>query len=177
MEKPGALYHIHPDCRVEIVDDNILLSNGLAFSVDSRTLYYADSAARVIYAYHVDPGTGHLSQRRSFVRVPIDDGIPDGLTVDSEDHVWCALWYGGQVIRYDPDGRIERRIALPSRQTSSVTFGGADLTDLFVTSASEPWPSELAPTSFRADDPNMGGSLYRIRLPIQGKPPHLAKIH
>lgn len=176
MEKPGALYLIHPDCRVEMVDDSILLSNGLAFSVDNRTLYYADSAARTIYAYDVHLATGALSNRRTFLKVPVDDGIPDGLTVDSEDHLWCVMWYGGQVIRYDPTSHIERRIQIPARQTSSLAFGGPDLTDLFITTAAEAWPSDLAPSTFRADDLNMGGSLFRIRLRIRGKPEHHARF-
>ena len=78
------------------------------------------------------------------------------------------MWYGGQIIRYDPDGKVERRIAMPVKQTSSVTFGGPDLTDLYITSAGEYWPSEFVPPGFDDQAP-MGGALYRIRLSIQGK--------
>jgi D-xylonolactonase len=176
MEKPGKLYLIDCAGQIVIVDEGIQLANGLGLSTDNRTLYFADSAARCIYAYAVDPQSGALSRRRTFVSVPVDDGIPDGITVDGQDYVWCAMWYGGQVIRYDPDGRIERRIALPVKQVSSIAFGGEALTDLYITTAGEAWPSALAPPGLRFDTAEMGGSLYRLRLDIPGKPEHRANL-
>jgi D-xylonolactonase len=176
MQKTGKLYLIDPRQGIRIVDDGIELANGLAFSVDNRTLYFADSAARRIYAYAVDASSGALSGRRVFVQVPPGDGIPDGLTVDSEDHVWCAMWYGGQVIRYDRSGQVERRIELPVKQVSSLAFGGPALMDLYITTAGETWVSHLAPGDFRFDAPNMGGSLYRVRLDVRGKLEHRSAL-
>src|SRR5207253_6018006 len=126
--------------------------------------------------YGVQPDTGALSNRRVFVQVPADEGIPDGLTVDSEGYVWSAQWYGSQVVRYDPDGAVERRITMPVTQVSSVGFGGDDLTDLYITTAGESWPSPLAPTDYDFNAPNIGGSLYRARLEIHGKPEHHAHL-
>ena len=82
------------------MDEGIELANGLALSPDDRTLYFADSAARGIYAYDVHPGTGGLSERRVLSRIPVDDGIPDGLTTDADGFIWCACWYGRQVLRF-----------------------------------------------------------------------------
>ncbi|MCX7425584.1 MAG: SMP-30/gluconolactonase/LRE family protein [Planctomycetia bacterium] len=100
MEKHGKLYLIDTDGSVHVVDEGIELSNGLALSGDGRTLYLTDSTARVIYAYDVEPSTGALSQRRVLVRIGLDEGIPDGLTIDVEGYLWSAQWYGAQVVRY-----------------------------------------------------------------------------
>jgi len=174
MEKEGKLYLIENDGSVRVVDEGIQLSNGLGFSPDQKTLYYADSAARKIYAYDVEPRTGALQRKRVFVQVGSEEGIPDGLTVDAEGFVWCAKWYGAQIVRYDPAGKAERRIPMPVRQVSSMAFGGRDLTDLYVTSASDSWSSPLAPPGYDFNASNMGGSVYRIRLEIQGRAEHLA---
>lgn len=174
MEKPGCLYLLHPGGQVEVVDDGIELANGLALSPDDQTLYFADSAARRIYAYEVHPETGRLSGKRTLVRVPVEDGIPDGITTDAEGFLWCACWYGGQLLRFDPEGRLERRVPLPVLQVSSLAFGGPDYTDLYVTSAAEAWPSRLAPAGYEAAAPNQGGALYRLRPGAVGRAEHLA---
>jgi D-xylonolactonase len=176
MQRPGRLYLLERDRPVRAVDEGIELSNGLGFSPDDRKLYYADSAARVIYAYDVDVGSGSLSRKRVFARVGGDEGIPDGLTVDSNGFVWCAQWYGGQVVRYDPDGRVQRRVPLPVRQVASCNFGGPDLLDLYITTAGENWPSRLAPPGYDYGKGDFGGGLYRLRLDVPGKAEHLADL-
>lgn len=176
MQRPGKLYLVDGAGGVRVVEESVELSNGLAFSPDDRTLYYADSAPRVIYAYDVDGRTGELSGKRVFARVSGDEGIPDGLTVDSQGFVWCAQWYGGQVVRYDPDGKVQRRVPLPVRQVASLNFGGPDLLDLYITTAGENWPSHLAPPGYDYARGNFGGGLYRVRLDVPGKPEHLANF-
>jgi D-xylonolactonase len=168
MERTGKLFVAEPG-GLRVVDEGIELSNGLAFSPDGRTLYFADSAARRIYSYDVRVETGDLTRRRVFVQVPPEEGLPDGLTVDREGFVWCAQWYGAQVVRYDPEGRVERRIPMPVTQVSSVAFGGEGLDDLYVTTAAEPWPSSLAPPGYDPQAPT-GGALYRVRAGVQGLP-------
>jgi D-xylonolactonase len=176
LERTGELYLIEGAGKIRVVDEGIEIANGLGFSPDDRTLYFADSARRVIYAYDVDAPTGSLSHRRVLVRIPVDEGLPDGLTVDRDGFVWCAQWYGAQVVRYDPDGRVERRIPMPVRQVSSVIFGGPELTDLYITTAADPWPSSLAPRSYDPKAPNQGGSLYRCRVDVQGRPDFRAAL-
>jgi D-xylonolactonase len=175
MGKTGKLYLIDTDGSIRIVDDEVKLSNGLGFSRDNCTLYYADSAARCIYRYEVETETGRLKNKRIFVTVPPAEGIPDGLTVDADDCVWCALWYGGQVVRYDPEGNVRRRISLPVKQVSSVTFCGLYLTDLYITTAGEYWPSPMVPEGYDPKVPQ-GGSLYRIRLDTPGKTEYQANF-
>lgn len=177
MEKFGKLYLIDSYAFVRVMDDNIGIANGLGLSPDNRILYFTDSAERVIYAYAVDPESGALSKKRRFARVPVEEGLPDGLTVDSQGFVWSARWYGGEVVRYDPDGKIERRIKLPVSQVSNVTFGGKDLNELYITTAGDPWRSPLAPPNFDLDAPNLGGPVYKVPLEIQGKLDHRAKFY
>ena len=170
MEEPGALYLFGPDGAAEVVDDGIELANGIALSPDDSTLYFADSAARRIFAYDVDGGTGRLFGKRVFAALPREEGLPDGLAVDCEGGVWCACWWGAQVLRFDTDGKVAARIPMPASQISSLAFGGGGLADLYVTSSAEPWESPLMPANRRADA--LGGSLYRLRPGVSGKPEH-----
>jgi D-xylono/L-arabinono-1,4-lactonase len=169
MEKPGHLYLIDPPGAMRVVDDGIELANGLALSPDNRTLYFADSAARCIFAYDVDPSSGALTRKRTFARFAIDDGIPDGLTTDAEGFIYCAMWYGAAVVRIDPEGKVQQRMPIPALQTSSVALAGDTLSDLYVTTAGEPWPSRLAPRSFDPAATRMGGGLYSVRVDVPGR--------
>ena len=175
MEKEGKLYLINTDGSAQIMEDGIKLSNGLGFSPDNSLLYYTDSAARIIYKYDVEQDEGNLKNKRIFVKVPENEGIPDGLTVDAEGYVWSALWYGGQIIRYDPDGKVCLRIPIPAKQVSSVMFGGRNMTNLYITSAGKYWHSNLIPKGFNPEEP-MGGSLYFVNTNIKGKYEHMANF-
>jgi D-xylonolactonase len=110
------------------------------------------------------------------VKVPNTSGLPDGLTVDAEGFVWSAEWYGSCIVRYDPDGRVERRIATPAKQTSSLMFGGPDLTDIFITSAGKSEPMPVMPPGYDPQSGNFGGALYHINPGIRGKREFLANI-
>jgi D-xylonolactonase len=170
MIKPGKLLHISPQLKVSVIDDNVRLANGLGFSPDQRTLYFADSDARRIYAFDLASGDPIPKGKRVFVEVPKTEGVPDGLTVDAEGFVWSAQWFGSQVVRYDPKGRVDRRIAMPVTQVSSVMFGGPKLDDLYITSADELAPESIAPIGYDMSSPNRGGGLYRIHCDVTGRP-------
>ena len=170
----GKLIRVDPDGKACVVDDGIHLANGLGFSPDEKTLYFSDSAARRIYAYDYDRASGNVRNRRVFVQVPANEGIPDGLTVDAAGFVWSAQWYGSCIVRYDPDGRMERRIHVPATQTSSVAFGSKGLVGIFVTSAAKSWASPLMPDD--AQSGCFGGALYRINLDVVGKLDYKANI-
>jgi sugar lactone lactonase YvrE len=173
----GHLMRVDHDGSVHILDDGIRLANGLGFSPDGRTLYFSDSADRVIYAYDYDVERGEVRHRRPFVRTPLEEGLPDGLTVDAEGFIWSAQWFGSCVMRYDPDGRVERKIPVPAKQTSSVAFGGPDLTDLFVTSAGLGDSLPLAPPDYDPHHGYIGGKLFLANLEITGKPEFRCRIH
>ena len=169
MVKPGKLFRIDPDLSIHVMDEGFGMANGLGLSLDGTTLYFADSTTRLIHSYQVEAATGNLSDRRTFVRVPDDEGMPDGVTVDAEGFIWNAQWYGGQAVRYDPDGKVERRIKFPATQLASLIFGGPDLNELYVTSAAEDWQSPFMPPGYDSSRVTLGGALYRIKLDIQGR--------
>ncbi len=174
--KLGYLVRIDKRGEVSILDEGFHLSNGLAFSPDNRTLYFTDSIARRIYAYDYDVPSGDIRNRRVLVEVPRTEGIPDGLTVDAQGFLWSAQWYGSSVVRYDPDGEIERRIATPAKQASCCAFGGPNLDDLYITSAAR---SEITPEIPVGYDPEigyLGGSLYRTHAGVQGRAQSKADI-
>ena len=166
----GKLMRVDRDGKVTIVDEGFHISNGLAFSTDYATLYFADSAGRCIYAYDYDSGTGNLRNRRVLIEVPRDEGLPDGLAVDAEGFLWSAQWYGSCVVRYDPDGKVERRIETAAKQTSSLTFGGDGFTDIFITSAGRSEPMPVMPPGYDPVNGFFGGPLYHINVGIAGRP-------
>ena len=117
--------------------ENIQCSNGMGFSKDKRTLYHTDSLKKTIYCFDYSEETGEIHNQRVFTRVrdKVGEGIPDGLTVDSEDCIWSARWGGSCVVRYSPKGNELSRIQFPAGRVSSLTFGGKDYGDLYVTTA------------------------------------------
>lgn len=128
----GTLSRIDPDGTVRPILDDVSVSNGTGWSPDGRRVYYVDSPTRRVDVF--DTGDDGLPVgRRPFVTV--EDGFPDGLTVDAEGCVWVALWDGGAVRRYTPDGTLDRVLELPVRRPTACAFGGADLTDLYITTA------------------------------------------
>ena len=172
----GCLFRVDTDGRAAVLDDGIHLANGIGFSPDATQLYFTDSAARIIYRYDYDVRTGEARNRSVLVCVPLDEGIPDGLAVDAEGFLWSAQWYGGCVVRYDPEGKIERKVTTPAKQTSSVAFGGPNLDELFITSAAQHFPSPLVPPNYDPVAGYIGGPLYHLKPGIQGKPQFRARV-
>ena len=168
-----TLFRFKPDGTAEIIDDGIELCNGMGFSPDLRTFYSTDTPKHEIYKWDHNLVTGEISNKKIFATIPVDWGIPDGMTVDAEGFVWSAIWYGGMVVRFDPDGKEERRVEFPAAQTSSAMFGGKDLNELYVTTATsgtgDPELTGWEPPGFKLDS-YRGGDLYRVKLDIQGKP-------
>jgi sugar lactone lactonase YvrE len=172
----GKLLTVDTDGRPRILDEGFHLANGLGFSPDGKILYFTDSVARCIFAYDYDRVTGSIKNRRIFVRVPSTSGIPDGLTVDAEGFVWSAEWYGSCVVRYDPGGAVERRIETPAKQTSSIAFGGPELSEIFITSAGESAALPVMPPRYDPVSGYFGGALYSMKSEIQGKPEFVANV-
>ncbi|HXH06865.1 MAG TPA: SMP-30/gluconolactonase/LRE family protein [Vicinamibacterales bacterium] len=176
-ERPGAgaLYRVDPvpgddpapvGARATLVLRDVTISNGLDWSGDHRRMYYVDSGTRRIDVFDFDVARGTIANRRPLVAIEPEAGTPDGITVDADDHIWVALWGGGAVRRYTPDGRLDRVIMLPVTHPTSCAFGGPDLADLFVTTATV----ALSPAE-RTQQPYAGG-LYRIRPGVTGRAPY-----
>jgi L-arabinonolactonase len=147
--KNGALFRLSGSGAVAEMAGGVIASNGIAFSPDNRVLYYADSRGPVIWAFDLDDATGGLSNRRLFATVPAGEGMPDGAAVDAEGCYWSARFMGRRIVRYRPDGRVDREIAMPVTNATMMAFGGADYRTLYITTgrgalgpealAAEPW--------------------------------------
>jgi len=166
-ERGGSLYRLDPDGALTRVLDGVQISNGMGFSPDLTQFYYTESLARTIWLFDYDRATGALSRRRAFVRTPEHEGVPDGLTVDAEGHVWSARWDGGCLVRYRPDGSEDFRVEFPARQVSCATFGGPDYRDLYVTTAGGDDKATNGPGA---------GALFRLRPGVQGRPEFFSRI-
>jgi sugar lactone lactonase YvrE len=135
----GALYRLERDGRTELMLDGLTISNGLGWSPDGGTMYLVDSGPRVVHAFAFDPDRGTISARRELGTVPEEVGAPDGMTVDAAGDLWVAIYGGGRVNRYSPDGVLRQALTLPAEQSTSCAFAGAGLTRLYVTTATEAW--------------------------------------
>lgn len=132
----GSLYRLDADFSISKQDTGYLVANGPAFSVTGDYLYHADTPRRRVYRFPVS-AEGELGARKIFIEFQKDWGLPDGMSVDAENHLWIAHWGGGRVSRFTPDGTLERSIHLPASQITSCAFAGLDLDRLFVTSAAD----------------------------------------
>jgi L-arabinonolactonase len=162
----GKLYSYSPDGSLAVLDEGITVSNGPCFSPDGSTLYFADTWTGEIWAYDYDLNSGAVANRRTFATVDTSSGgAADGATVDADGYLWQALVYGGKIIRYAPDGSVDRVIDFPVLKPTSVAFGGPDLDILYVTSMAKP------PLPRFPDDGQLRGSLFAIRgLGVHGIP-------
>jgi sugar lactone lactonase YvrE len=154
----GALYRLDPDGAVTTVLTGVTVSNGLAWSPDGATAYYIDSATGRVDAFDYD---GRLRSRRAVVLVPREAGSPDGMAVDSDGRLWVALWGGGAVHCYTPEGRLEERVRLPVTQVTACAFGGPGLDELYITTSRQTVEPGSQPEA---------GALFRYRPGVRGLP-------
>lgn len=136
----GMLHCWEPGQPSRVVLRGLSLPNGIAWSPDERLMYLADSNAGVVYEIGFDPGDGRLGERRVLIEVPADRGVPDGLCADADGCLWLAVWGSGQVLRYDPRGRLLAAVDFPVSQPSACAFGPD--TTVYVTSAWEGLPRD-----------------------------------
>lgn len=121
---------------MRVMRSGIGVSNGIGWSPDRKTMYYTDSPAHTIHAFDYDAATGELANERLFTRVDEPGGgSPDGLAVDADGFIWSARWDGWKIVRYDPDGRIERELRVPCQRPTSCAFVGEALDTLVITTA------------------------------------------
>jgi D-xylonolactonase len=159
--RPGKLHRIELDGTATTLSDDVLLSNGLGFSRDGRTLYHSDSRRGVVWAFELD-GSGEVTARRPLAR--FDDGVPDGLAVAGDGAVWVAVAHAGHVAVLDPDGTVRERVAVPVPMVTSVCFGGAGLADLYVVTGSTGAPADV------------GGGVYLLEGVGPGLPVTAARV-
>jgi len=145
--------------------DNLLTSNGIAWSPDNKTFYYADTPSHAITQCSYDLETGSVSNCRLFHQFPHGEGRPDGAAVDSEGYYWTALYEGGRVVRLSPKGEIVEEIPVPVRCPTMVAFGGEDLKTLFITSVGGRPEEELKKYP-------LSGCVFSVKVGVAGRPEH-----
>jgi sugar lactone lactonase YvrE len=160
----GRLIQLNPDLQHRVVDCGFLCSNGLAWSLDDRWLYFVDSRRHAIFRYRFDAETGQVGERELFLDTTPFRGIPDGIEIDLDGLLWCAFWDGAQVVAFDDTGAPRIELAVPAPRPTSVAFGGPDLCTLFVTSATHGLAADTL-----AEWPH-AGSVFQVERPTPGRP-------
>ena len=160
----GSLYRFDPDRVLTKVLSNLTISNGIDWSLDNSLMYYIDSATQTVDTFDFDLVSGSLSNRRTLIAIPHSEGMPDGLTVDTEGCLWVALWGGGAVRRYSPDAVQIAHYDLPVEFVSCCAFGGPSYDDLYVTTGRY----TLTPDEVKKQPG--AGSLFRINPGVRGRP-------
>lgn len=165
----GRLLRFDLDGSVTELFDDVEIPNGMGFTPDCKQMYFTDSMRRRIYLFDYDRESGNIGNRRIFAEIPREHGVPDGMTVDANGFVWTCIWGGGRITRLAPDGSVDREIFVPAGQITAIAFGGSDLGDSFITSASvESSDAFLPPEYDKSRFP--GGPLFGFRLEgIQGR--------
>jgi sugar lactone lactonase YvrE len=160
----GALYRLDRDGRTSSMLSGLTISNGLGWSPDGGTMYLVDSGPRVIHAFAFEPDTGTIARGRVLVTVADEVGAPDGMTVDAAGDLWVAVYGGGRVHRYSPDGVLREVVSVPAKQSTSCAFGGPGLSRLYVTTGTEGWSDGQ-----RRAEP-AAGLVYRFDTDATGLP-------
>jgi len=160
----ASLYRLDPGNRLIEMVKGVMISNGLAWSPDGRTMYHTDTPTQTVHAYDFDPASGAISNRRVLVQFHAKSDRPDGGAVDSEGCYWSALYHGGAVVRVAPDGTVRSRHSLPACCPTMCAFGGPDLCTLYVTTARQ-----------RLSDDELqrlplSGGLFAMRVEVPGLP-------
>jgi sugar lactone lactonase YvrE len=166
-QSPSAiLYRIDADLSLHVLQKDIIVSNGPCWNVEGSTFYFGDSPTGIIWRYDYDKITGNISNRSLFTQVDTKQGtLVDGATVDEDGYIWSAQVFGGKIVRYTPSGKIDRTIEMPTKNITSVMFGGSNLDILFVSSMATP------PLSQQMNHSVKTGTIYAVYgLGVRGVP-------
>lgn len=159
----GRLFCLDTDHSISVHENGVSISNGIGWSPDSSTFYYADSMRGNIYHYAFDAATGAVSDKKLLARVPRGGG-PDGAAVDASGRVWSAQWAASKILAFDPSGEIVGEQAVPASQPTCVAFGGPDLNLIIVTSALDGLSAE------RLNSEPSAGNVFIFETDIVGLP-------
>lgn len=161
----ASLYSLNPDLSVDKKISGVTISNGMAWNTDDDIFYFIDTPERAVYAFDYEQETGKIGNRRVVKVLENGEGLPDGMTIDTENKLWIALYNGSKIIRVDPvSGERLFEIALPVPKVTSCTFGGGDLDELYITTAREHMSDE------DIEKAPLSGSLFKVKVPFRGKP-------
>ena len=161
-EAISNVYRVDNDLGVHKIISGVACANSTCFSPDGQVMYFADTPTGEIWAYDYDTNTGAIANKRIFTDFSDQPGIPDGSIVDAEGFLWNAQWNGYRVIRYRPDGSVDRVIDIPVMNPTCVTFGGKDLDVLYVTTARY----LMTPEQIEAEP--LSGGLFAVKVDVKG---------
>ncbi|MCC9168156.1 SMP-30/gluconolactonase/LRE family protein [Pontibacter harenae] len=170
-KKAAALYRMDKNKDVHQMLDSVSISNGIVWTADRKTMYYADTPTMMVQAFDYNDKTGEICNGKVAFRIPRSaGGAPDGMTLDAEGKLWIALWGAGAVTRWDPEtGEMLQKIEVPAPQTSSCAFGGENLDILYITTARE-W---LSPENLKKYP--LSGGLFAVKPGVRGVPAYTYK--
>ena len=160
----SAVYRLDTDLTVHRLIPGVAVANSICFSPDGGTMYFADTPTRRIMAYDYDTAAGTVGDWRVFCSLEDQPGSPDGSVVDAEGYLWNAQVHGHRVVRYAPDGTVDRIIEVPVKSPTCVGFGGADLDTLYITTL-----RRLRTAEELAAEPTLGG-LFAVKPGVRGLP-------
>lgn len=167
----GSLYVLNADYEVQKAEENLGISNGLAWNKENTVFYLIDTPTQTVAAYDFELETGRISNKRTVIHVPDEEGFPDGMTIDEEGMLWIAHYNGSQVARWNPEtGEKMESCKLPVSQVTCCTFGGPDLNELYVTTGRENLDEDAA-----AEQPH-AGSLFKIQTSAKGLKTNIFKL-
>lgn len=161
-EAISNVYRLDHDLNFHQIISGVTSANSTCFSPDGQVMYFADTPTGEIWAYDYDTNTGAIANKRVFTDFSDQPGIPDGSIVDAEGFLWNAQWNGYRVIRYRPDGSVDRVIDIPVMNPTCVTFGGKDLDVLYVTTARY----LMTPEQIEAEP--LSGGLFAVKVDVEG---------
>lgn len=170
LEPRGALWCVESATRFALADAGFAIANGPAFSRDGGTLYFNDSLGRTTFAYDIAPEHLAARNRRVLVHHGEGDGLPDGVVVDANDDVWTAQWAGSAILKFNREGRLLQRIAVPSVHVTTLCFGGESLRDIRITTATD----GATPEQLQAMP--LSGSLFAFDSTCSGLPEPLFRL-
>lgn len=160
--RSGALYRYEADGTCTRVLDGLGIPNTLAWAPDDATFYFAETMDRTVYAFDMDPLSGAIDNRRVFTLVP-EPAYPDGSAIDVEGCLWNAQWDGWRLVRYRPDGTLDRQVEMPVQRPTSCAFGGPGLDVLYITSARKELSDE------ELSNQPLAGSVLAMEVEVPGR--------
>jgi sugar lactone lactonase YvrE len=168
----NRLFRFEKEHQAELILTGISCSNGMTFSLDGKSFFHTNTAALRITEYDYDRDSGNISNGQVFFQGNENMGLPDGLTLDSEGCIWVAFWDGSAIRRFSPDGEILETIKLPAKRPTSIIFGGQELNELYITTASVGRIS--ANNRVNKDGEFLGGGIYSFKPRVHGRSEWLA---
>ena len=167
----SKLYRFDGDGSLHEMLHEVSISNGIVWTADKKTMYYNDTPTLTVQAFDYDDATGAISNRRISIRIPEEQGYPDGMSIDAEDKLWIAMWGAGSVNRYDPQsGELLQQVRIPAPNVTSCAFGGKDLKTLYITSARVELSAE------ELERHPLSGDVFTTEVEVAGVPANFYKL-